>query len=249
MEKRKAKILLYDLEVSREVVEGYRNGRDFNVVKTIRNQELMCFAYKWLGERAVKFVSMHDNDDDMTMTEKLWELLDEADIAVAHNANGFDNKMANRFFIKDGLPPVKPYKTVDTLSVARSQFKFPSNRLNDLCEFLGLGSKEKVTYADVETAFLAGDKGAERLMKKYNVKDVELLEKLYLELLPYIRNHPNLGDINQVDGICPKCESANLIKEGTHARRGGRVQSYSCGYCGGWCNEATIKKEGRTVNG
>lgn len=40
---RKPKTLLYDLEVSREVVEGYRNKYDFNVVKVIRHQFMMSY--------------------------------------------------------------------------------------------------------------------------------------------------------------------------------------------------------------
>lgn len=45
------KILLYDLEVSRAIVEGYWNKYDFSVVKTVRQQILMCYAYKWLGNK------------------------------------------------------------------------------------------------------------------------------------------------------------------------------------------------------
>ena len=248
MAKMKARVLLFDLEVSREVVEGYRQGWDFKVVKTIKQQELMCFAYKWLGESKIHYVSMHDFPFHTEFVKELWDLMNEADIVIAHNANRFDNKMANRFFIEQGFGPVRPYKSVDTLMVARSTFKFPGNSLNALCEFLGLGSKEKITYADIETDFLNGDKKAERLMRKYNIQDVNLLEQLYLKLRPWIKNHPNIGDIEQIDGICPKCGSPNLNREGTHARRGGRVQSYSCSDCGGWCNEATINRKGRVVN-
>ena len=56
----KPKILLYDTEVSREIVAGYGNKYEFRAVKTIRHQELMCFAYKWLGENKVHYLSRHD---------------------------------------------------------------------------------------------------------------------------------------------------------------------------------------------
>ena len=248
MAKMKTRVLLFDLEVSREVVEGYRQGWDFKVVKTIKQQELMCYAYKWLGDKNTEFVSMHDYGTYNEFVKSLCDLLDEANIVIAHNANKFDVKIANRFFVKEHITPPSPYKVIDTLRVARSNFKFPGNSLNALCEFLGIGSKEKITYADIEDDFLNGDKKAERLMRKYNIQDVNLLEQLYFRLRPWIKNHPNIGDIEQLDGICPKCGSPNLNKEGTHARRNGRVQSYSCGDCGGWCNQATIKKEGRIVN-
>lgn len=246
----KTKILLYDIEVSRDIVAGYGNKWDFKVVKTIKHQELMCFAYKWMGEKKVKYVSRHDYKTYKEFVEVLWKLLNEANITIAHNGNRFDNKMANRFFIKEGFGPVKPYRSIDTLQVARREFKFQSNSLNDLCDYLEIGSKKKITYADLEDDFMSGNpsKSVERLMKQYNIQDVVLLEQLYFKLRPFIRNHPNLGDLEEIDKICPKCGSPNLKSEGTHARRGGRVQSYSCTDCGGWCNEATIKRQGRTVN-
>lgn len=247
MAKMKARVLLFDIEVSREHVEGYRNGWDFKVVKTTKHQEMMCFAYKWLGESKIHYVSRNEVTYD-EMLGILHDILSEADVVIAHNGNKFDNKMANRFFIHNHMLPVRPYKSVDTLQVARSMFKFPGNSLNALCEYLGIGKKEKITYADIEDEFLNGDKKAERLMRKYNIQDVKLLEELYFRLRPWIKNHPNIGDIEQLDGVCPKCGSPNLNKEGTHARRGGRVQSYSCSDCGGWCNEASLNKKGRVVN-
>ncbi len=249
MVKNQAKILLYDIEVSRDIVEGYGNKWEFKVVKTVRHQELMCFAYKWLGEKKVHYVSRHDFATYNEFVQALWEILDEADIAIAHNGARFDNKMANRFFIKAELGPVSPYKTIDTLQVARGAFKFQSNSLNDLSEFLELGKKAKITYADLEEPFLNNPTPKiERLMKEYNIQDVVLLEKIYLKLRPYIKNHPNLGDILMIHGACPKCSSTNLQKRGFNVSAAGKKQRYQCMNCGGWCGEANIKKVGRTVN-
>jgi len=249
MAKTTAKILLYDLEVSRDIVEGYGNKWEFKVVKTIRHQELMCFAYKFLGDKTVKYVSRHDFAKYDDFVKALWDILNEADIAIAHNAARFDNKMANRFFIKAGLGPVSPYKTVDTLQVARGAFKFQSNGLNDLAEYLDLGSKVKMGYADLEEEFMNNPTpSVERLMKKYNVQDVVLLEKIYLKLRPFIKNHPNIGDILQEIGLCPKCGSPDLRTYGTAPRANGRVQTYICNTCGGRCSQATIKSSGRIVN-
>jgi len=248
--KNQAKILLYDLEVSRDIVEGYGNKWEFKVVKTIRHQELMCFAYKWLGQRKVHYVSRHDFKTYGEFVEALWHILDEADIAIAHNANKFDNKMANRYFIQSGFGPVSTYKSIDTLQVARSTFKFQSNSLQDLCEYLGLGSKRKITYADLEEDFMSEKPNpkTERLMREYNIQDVVLLEKLYMTLRPYIKNHPNMGDILQGIGLCPKCGSPDLRVYGTAPRANGRVQTYICNVCGGRSNDATIKGRGRVVN-
>jgi len=34
------------------------------------------------------------------------------------------------------------------------------------------------------------------------------------------------------DVVCPKCRSDDVIKSGTVARRGGKVQTRTCNYCG-----------------
>ena len=245
----KAKILVFDIEVSRDVVEGYGPKHEFRVVKTLRHQKLMCFAYKWLGEKKVHYVSRNHVGGEQEMLQHLWNILDDADIVIGHNSNGFDNKMANRFFIEAGLPPTSPYKSIDTYRTARGIGKFQSYSLNALCEFLNIGTKSKITYADIETDFMNNPTPKiERLMEKYNKQDVVLTEKLYLKLRPYIKNHPNLCDLMRLHGACPKCGSTKLQKRGFNKAAAGDKQRYQCQSCGGWCSEANIKKVGRTVN-
>ena len=236
--------------MSRDIVAGYGNKYEFHPVKTIKHQELMCYAYRWEGEKKVRYKSRHDFSSYGEMVEHLWSLLDEADIVVAHNGNKFDVRMANRFFVKEGLWPTSPYKQVDTLKIARRYFKFQSNSLNDLGEYLSLGSKRKITYADLEDDFMSDNpsKKTERLMREYNVQDVVLLEKIYNVLSPYDKSHPNEGDILQVNGVCPKCGSTNVHPYGSAPRRHGRVIAYRCHDCGGRCVESTLKPGGRLVN-
>lgn len=245
-----AKIILYDLETSRTRVEGYGNRWDFKVVKFLKQSELMCYSYKELGEKNVHFVSRHDFKKYHDFVKSLRDLLDSADVTIAHNGGSFDDKMANRFFVLEGLAPPKPRKTVDTKREAKRWFKFESNKLDDLGDFLGLGRKEKVGYADLEDDFMSDNpaKKTIRLMRKYNNQDVRLLEAVYLRLRPFMSSHPNLGDITQRDAICPKCGSTNLHKRGFNNRRAGSTQRYQCQSCFGWCSEASIKKEGRVVN-
>lgn len=249
MRNKNTKKLFFDIEVSRDIVEGYGNKWEFKVVKTVRHQELMCFAYRFEGEKKITYVSRHNFATYKEFVQSLWDLLNEANIVIAHNGNKFDNKMANRFFVKEGFGPVSPYKSVDTLQVARNTFKFQSNSLQDLCEYLGIGSKRKITYADIENDFLNNPTPKiERLMREYNIQDVVLLEKLYNIFLPFIKNHPNMGDLEQLDGICPKCGSDHLEKRGFNMRRNGKVQRYQCQNCGGWTNEAKLNTRGRLVN-
>ena len=246
----KPKILLYDIEVSRDIVAGYGPTYEFKVVKTIQHQQLMCFAYKWLGDKKVSYVSRHDFPTYKKFVQFLAYLQNEADIVIAHNANRFDNKMANRFFLKEGIPPPSPYKSIDTLQVARSKFKFQSNSLRALSDFLELGEKEKITYADLEDDFMTDKPSRKtlRLMKKYTQMDVVLLERIYLKLRPFISNHPNVADLAQSDHMCPKCQSYDVEKRGFIRTRSGQRQRYQCRGCSGWSSEATKKGNGRLVN-
>ena len=191
------------------------------------------------------FKSYHD------FVKSLRELLHSADVTIAHNGGSFDNKMANRFFVTEGIAPPKPRKTIDTKREAKRWFRFESNSLDDLGQFLGLGRKETIGYADLEDDFMSDNpsKSTIRKMRKYNDQDVRLLERIYLKLRPYMASHPNVGDMTQTNGICPKCGSNQLQKRGFNPKRSGKVQRYQCVDCGGWCSESSIKKEGRIVNG
>ena len=227
------------------MVEGYGNRWEFKLVKTIKEQQLMSFAYKWLGDKKVSYLSRHDFKTYEAFVFSLWELIDEADIVIAHNAKRFDNKMAMRFFIEAGLTPPSPYRTIDTLLVARSEFKFPGNSLNDLSAFLGIGEKEKITYADIETDFMSDNPSHKtlKLMEKYNKKDVDLLEKLYLKLRPYIRNHPNLAVISQKPNTCVQCGGDHLQSRGYAVSNSAVYKRFHCQDCGKWQRTRLADKE------
>lgn len=210
----------------------------------IRPQILMCYAYKWLGDSRTYFRSLHEYKTEKEFVESLRDLLDECDIAVAHNLKRFDDKMSNRFIIHQDLAPPSPYKQIDTLTVARSVFKFESNSLGELGEYLDLGSKEKITYADLEEDFLSDNPkpATIRNMKKYNVQDVVLLEKVYIRLRPWMKNHPNTNIFNETTEGCPKCGSTNRQYRGYSYTNVCKYHKLQCNDCGGWYRERTQDK-------
>lgn len=236
MQPRKIKQLFYDIEVCRDRVEGYGNKWDFKVVKWIRHQELMCYSYKWKGDKKPTFVYRHQFDTMKDFLESIRDLLHEADIVVAHNGKKFDDKMMNRFFVKNEVELPSPFISIDTCQIARAKYKFHSNSLKDLCEYLGIGTKENITYADLEDDFMSDSPSTKtiRLMRLYNNMDVELLEKLYYKLRPGIANHPNMARLSNKHDACPQCGNDDedlIIREKYRPTKLGLYLQYKCKVC------------------
>ena len=77
-----------------------------------------------------------------------------------------------------------------------------------------------------------GIEAAWRTMKRYNKQDVVLLEQVYLELRPWIKNHPAMNLMEgKLDG-CPNCSGTNLTKNGTYYNKVTKVQVWKCADCG-----------------
>ena len=233
---KKAKILLFDLEVSPMLAYTY-NYYEGNVLKVVEPQKLLCFSYKWLGDKdAPKVVTLLDGGknakDDFWPTYELWKLLNEANLAIAHNGSRFDAKMANTFFVEHEMQPPAPYKIVDTLTAARQKFKFPSNKLDELGKFLKVGQKTEVTCGDLWEDCLKGDKKAYKLMAKYCANDVVLMEKIYWKLMPYA-NMPLINKLVNEELVCPVCGGRQFHKKGqVPDATQGPSWRYMCTSCG-----------------
>jgi len=233
------RVLLFDIETAPNL--AYVWGKyEQDVLAYKKELYMLSFSYKWLGTNTVYAHSLpeykiykKDRENDVELIQDLWKLFDEADIIIAHNGDKFDIRMANSFFAFHGMKPPAPYKTVDTLKVARAKFKFNSNKLNDLGEYLKLGSKVETGGFKLWTGCLANDKESWRLMVKYNKQDVVLLEKVYLTLRPWMTNHPNLN-INYETNLCPVCGSDKMQCRGFGYTLIGKYQRYQCQKCGKW---------------
>ncbi len=208
--------------------------QNIGLTQLVESAETISFAAKWHGQKKVMFYSTYHHGKDV-MLQAAHDLLSEADIVVGYNSKGFDMKHLNREFILAGMEPPAPYAQVDLLLVARSQFKFTSNKLDYVAQALGLGGKTHHSGFQLWVDCMAGDKAAWALMRTYNKQDVVITEKLYDKLLPWIHPHPNVtlyGDV-LVDG-CPNCGSEDLRREGTAKTSLGIYQRYQCRGCGRW---------------
>lgn len=154
------------------------------------------------------------------------ELLNDADVVIAHNGDSFDIKKINARFIIHKLAPPSPYRTIDTKREAKKIAGFDSNSLNNLGIDMDEGEKIKHRGFDMWEGCMAGKKRDWNDMKRYNKQDVDLLEKVYLRLRPWMKTHPNISS----NGNCPKCNSAKVQRRGIVLNKI-RLQ---CMSCGGW---------------
>jgi hypothetical protein len=174
-----------------------------------------------------------DKNNDKSLVKELWECIDAADIIIAHNGDRFDIRKANARFIYHKLGPPDPYKTVDTLKIARKHFKFDSNRLDDLAHYLGVGRKLPHEGKHTWLGCMSGDKKAWDVMRRYNAHDLELLEGVYMKLRAWSTTHVNLNNFTKA-GVCPTCQGTKLVHKGWNYTKTGKRKKYWCKACGAW---------------
>jgi len=239
------KILLLDLETFPNI--SYTWGKyDQNVIRFVQQSCIASFSAKWLNNKNIIVKALPDYSgytpgsyDDKALVIDLWNLLDEADIVIAHNGNSFDVKVCNARFMFHGLNPPSPFKTVDTKKVVKEVARFNSNKLDDLSQIFELGEKIQTTF-DLWEGCINGDKKAWNDMISYNKHDILLLEKLYLKVLPWIKNHPNLT--LWTEGLCPKCGSADVQYRGYQFTLTRKYRRFQCNSCGGWGRSVKCEK-------
>lgn len=230
--------LFFDIESAPYV--SYTWGKyDQNVIAFKQDTYMLCFAYRWHGEKKTRVVSLpdfpqykKDPTNDEALVKTLWALFDKADIIVAHNGDAFDVKYANSRFIKHGLVPPTHYRTVDTLKIARRKFKLASNKLTDIGDALKVGIKIDTGGFSLWLGCMAGDSKAWTKMKRYNRQDVDLLILIYDKLKAWMPNHPNLNVIAGTDRNCSVCHGTHVHKAGQMFTNAQKQQRWKCMDCG-----------------
>lgn len=248
-----ANILLFDLETAPNL--GFTWGKyDQNVIKVVRPWYVLCAAYQWVGrQKSPQVIAQPHFDDhyanhphcDLMVVEQMWELMDQADIIVAHNLNKFDLKKINARFAHHKLGPPSPSKPVDTLQVARRAFAFNSNRLDDLGQELELGRKVTHEGFGLWESCMNGDEAAWRRMIRYAKQDVALLHELYLELLPWMPdNSPNLATIDGRPDACPRCgRNEGFQARGWRHTKTCTYRRFRCNACGYYPSQRAREKD------
>lgn len=228
------KILFLDLETTPNLahVWGLWN-QNVAITQLVAPTEVLCFGARWHGSKQVLFKSVH-HDGKKAMLDAMHEVMSEADIIIGWNSQSFDVKHMHREFLENGYTPPAPHKDIDLMRVVKQQFKFPSNKLDYVAQRLGIGSKTQHTGFQLWLDCMNGNDKAWRLMKRYQIQDVNLLVDLYEVLKPWIKTAVNVAAHNEVHKGCRNCGSTQLHKRGTAITGKGKYQRYQCKDCGTW---------------
>lgn len=247
---REPRVLEWDIETSEMIVKAFQLSNDgyINYSSILQDWYIFCAAWKWGSADKVYSTSILDFDTfkpfsetgivrypdiDKGVVVKLHSVLSMADVVVGHNSDRFDLKKFNARAVFHGLPPIPPIIQVDTLKIAKQHFKFTSNRLDYLGDFLGVGHKYS-TPKGLWDKCLMGDIKALKTMRTYNKRDVTLLHDVYQILRPYAPARANYNLFKDTDSLCPSCGSGNIEGRGHRYTRSGKMQRYFCIDCRGW---------------
>lgn len=251
---KKPKIVTFDLEVSPALGYFYPPTWETSILKIKNRQKLMSFSWQIVGEKRVRSLCLYDMEtykkdphDDKLLAMELHKVMSDADILLGQNSDNFDIKMANYFFIMNGLEPIPPTKSIDTKKIAKRYFRFANNTLDNIGEELGVGGKTKVKHSDIwQECFLQGDKKSWKLMNEYCENDVRITTEIYLKMRGFMHSHPSLSRISGDWDSCPRCGSYNFRVKAYRTTNTSRYHQYQCNECFGYFSDRKpiTEKEG-----
>jgi len=192
----------------------------------------ICVAWRWYGTKRTEFASEWGDGRD-EMLRRVWEVYDRADVIYGHNVARFDSKKLNTEWRDLGWMPPSPYKTLDTLSESRKVFGDESFTLAALTERCGIATKTDKYSVEMARAAVAGDAGAQRRLKSYNVGDIEASEQFVDRLRGWLPSHPH-DLVGRPDDrpICNQCWQDTLEPNGVKLANLITYRLFRCTSCG-----------------
>ncbi len=232
----KRRRLFFDIEVSANIALIWQTGYKLNVgpESIIKERAIICICYKWEDEKQTQYLTWDSKQSDKKMLIKFVEIANMADELVGHNGDKFDLAWIRTRCLFHEIKMFPNYRTIDTLKVSRSKFRFNSNKLNYIADYLGIGNKIKTEYGMWKDIMLRKDKKAMEKMVKYCQMDVILLEKVFKRLNNHIEAKTHYGVVFGTDRKdCPECGSDDLhIKAHRVSTSGLKKIQYECQTCG-----------------
>ena len=209
------RILIIDIETAPFLAYTFRRWKaNIGQENVEKEGYILCYAAKWFGDDNIIFSRIQEPENDFEIVKEMKALIDQADIVIAHNAVGFDLPTIATRMLFHGMTPFAPHKVVDTLKIAKQQFRFPSNSLESIAAYLGLNEqKMKHSGFGLWKRVMQMDEEAWNEMEEYNIQDILVLEKVYEKLRSWDKFAPNMA-LYTASSVprCVVCASDKLEK-------------------------------------
>lgn len=182
----------------------------------IRHPRTTIMCAKWYDSDEIVRLAEWDKGGRKAFLGRIHALMTAADIIIGHNVDNADVPwLRGDLHIEAGLPPLPPFKTVDTLKVLRREFKSgaPFKSLDAFCQIVNIPSKTDRYDRDAMERAVTEKSAEDRdRLTDYCAGDVIATQWLYDWLRPHIRNHPALF----VDGesplnVCNRCGESETL--------------------------------------
>lgn len=188
--------------------------------------------------------------NDLHVVVSLIEALNSCDVAVSFNGRRFDFKKLNTRAIYWGLPPVVIPKNIDLMLDAKRLFKFPSNSMQNISDYLSLDGKISTSSTrlwercmEFENYEVCNE--ALQEMLDYNIQDINATRDLHYKFLGWSKTTPNMSTLTKsIQGrnlkedtqlLCTHCGSedvSEIMVDGEPKKGYTAVSSFSLFRCG-----------------
>lgn len=226
------RVLILDIETKPAQAYIWRayGEQNIGVEQIIDPGSVICVGLKWLGAKETLLYSEWEHGKQRMLAE-VHKAMSEADAVVTYNGDKFDLPKLQGEFLLAGLDPTPPQTSIDVVKAVR-KFGFFVNRLAFIGPFLKVGGKIKHEGFELWVKVMEGNAPAQGRMSRYCKQDVKLLEKLYLKIRPFIKNHPHMGEVRANE--CGACGGKHLQSRGYRRTKTFRIQRLQCQTCGSW---------------
>ena len=212
---------------------------------------MLMYAYQWHGQEEIHCRTLLDTPEtgdlppekrDRQLVKELGDLLDKADIIVAHYGSKFDCRFLQTRLLMHGFPisDIRWAKIFDPCITARKQLKFQSNRMANIAEALGVEAQKSSIPKNIWYRSHTFDghwfTDAIDLMKTYCIQDVKVLYQISQAMRPLCRHLPAYRLMSQIDAdirICRDC-GGELTYRGLYHTKSNSYQNFRCVSCGAW---------------
>jgi len=228
----KPRILVIDIETAPAELWGWGMFKqNFGVEQVKAHPYILCVGYKWVGERRTYCLRGWELGQREMLRQTL-ALLEECDAAVSKNGSRFDIPWIRTELLKYKIGVLPKLTHIDLEKAARAYFRFLSNKLDYIVQYLDIGKKVEHEGFPLWRKVMEGSREARRRMVEYCKGDVVVTEKLYIEMGPHIENHPAIRAVGS--HACVFCHSKKTQKRGPRYTACFKIQRHQCLDCRKW---------------